>query len=238
MKKNLLMIFLLFLTACKSTERPIPDVVVNFSGMPFNNSPLLMKEFEASRRLLLVAVSKKDSVVQSSKDLESLLGHFADKQDVFLAYRVTNLVGENRNIEIYDVSDTDVPKVLSNINKYSLVNFGHWFGESEFKSFSSSFFNKNITVANHKSVVSQLEDLIGSVGWTLDVSDDFLKFDGTDYDVVNMDFKVILAGIDFASYSDVKDILEAWSTFYEDVNTNYDFDIDVGSGVVSYSRVK
>ena len=158
------------LSACTTVpelDRPNPDYVVKFDSLAFNNAPTLISEFQASNKLLLVAVTNKEQAQKASKDLQSVINAFDDDKDIYVAYRLTNLPSEFRLVEVFDASDSDIPKLVNDLRHKSVDEFGRFFSESEMRRFEADVYNKSIALTSYTTLQSQLAALLKSFGWTL-----------------------------------------------------------------------
>ncbi|MBB1334006.1 hypothetical protein [Pseudoalteromonas sp. SR41-6] len=229
------------LTACTSVEtldRPNPDYVVTFNDMSFNNSPTLIKEFEASQRLLLVGVSDKNSAHKASEDLKSVIATFDEDKDLYVAYRITNMPTETRVVEIFDASDIYVPSLLANLKTGSIDQYGRWFSESEMRRFESEIYSKSISLSDYFTLQSQLAALLQNFGWSLLDFGAFVSTEHTPYFPKNIKFEATTLEPMKATKSEVGSLIRSWSSNYKDLYENYLFEIDIATQTVSYEKKK
>lgn len=239
MLRTISLTFAGLLTACTSVsefDRPNPDFVVTFDDSAFNNAPTLIKEFEASHRLLLVAVSDKESAHKASADLKSVIEPFEHTKDIYVAYRITNLPTEIRAVEIFDASDSNVPVLLANLKSGSIDQYGRWFSESEMRRFESELYSKSVTLTEYFTLQSQLAALLQNFGWTLLDFGAFLSPEHAPYFPKNLKLEVTTLEPMKATKKEVESLIHSWAANYSGLNDNYDFEIDIATQTVSYKK--
>ncbi|MAD89069.1 MAG: hypothetical protein CMK64_05150 [Pseudoalteromonas sp.] len=219
-------------------DRPTPDFVVKFEKAEFNNSPILLREFQAANKLLLVAVTNKEQAQKASKDLKSIINTFDDEKNIYVAYRLTNLPSEYRIVEIFDASDSDIPKLLSSLKEGSIDQYGRWFSESEMQRFESTVYSKSVKLSGYLSVQAQLAELLQNFGWTLLDFGVFMTSEHTPHFPKDLMLEVTTLEPMKATEKEVKSIIKAWSDSYPNLTEQYQFSVDVATQTVSYEKKK
>ena len=234
-------LFGLILSGCNSTpliDRPNPDFVVKFDDdKKFNNSPFLQKEFEAANKVLLVGVSDKYSAKKTSEDLLSIVDTFDDNKDVYIAYRITNLPTETRIVEIFDASHHKIPVLLANLSSGSLDQYGRFFSETEMRRFESALYSKSVTLTDYFSVQGQLADLLKNFGWILLDSGQFMDSDNAKYLPKNIELNVTTLEPMKATKVEIRQLIKAWSSHYNNLFNGYQFSIDIATQTVTYEKI-
>ncbi|KZN63386.1 hypothetical protein [Pseudoalteromonas luteoviolacea] len=217
-------------------DRPNPDFVVKFEKEKFNNSHILLREFQASNKLLLVAVTNKEQAHKASKDLKSIIDTFDNEKNIYVAYRQTNLPSEYRVVEIFDTSDKDVPELLGALKQGSIDEYGRWFSESEMQRFESTVYSKSVQLSGYLSVQAQLADLLQNFGWTLLDQGAFMTSEHAPYFPKKLMLEITTLEPMKATRSEAEAITKAWSDSYQNLTDQYQFFFDVATQTVSYVK--